>query len=66
MIITRILNTSKAEFAVYCNKSKCIQIQVLFHFALTLNTVALGWPTRSTWATCGSLPSFMRLLRNYI
>ena len=65
-IITQILNTSKAELAVNCNKSKCIQMQVHFYFALTLNTIALRWPTRVSRVTCSSLPSFMRLLRNYI
>jgi len=24
-----------------------------------------GWPTCGSWTTCGSLHSFMRLLRNY-
>jgi len=65
-IITQIWNTSKAELVVNCNKSKCIQIEVHFHFALTLNAIALRWPTLVSRATCGSLPSFMRLLRNYI
>ena len=65
-IITQTSNTSKTELAVNCNKSKCIQIQVHFHFALTLNTIALRWPTRVSRATCGSLRSFMRPLRNYI
>ena len=48
------------------DKSKCIQIQVHFHFALTLNAIALRWPTCVSRATCGSLPSSIRLLRNYI
>ena len=65
-IITQILNASKAELAIYCNKSKCIQIQVDFHFSLILNTIALRWPTRSSLATFGPLPSFMWLLRSCI
>jgi len=43
---TQIFNTSKAHLAVFCNKSKCIQIQVHFHFAQALNTIALRWPAR--------------------
>jgi len=53
----------KANRAVYCNKSKCIQIQVHFHFLPTLNTIALRWLTCGSRATCNSLPSFMWLLR---
>jgi len=64
-IITQILNTSKAKLAVNYNKSKCIQIQVHFEVALTLNTIALQYPTHISWATCSSLPSFMQLSRNY-
>ena len=64
-IITHILNISQEEFAVYGNKSKCLQIQVHFHFAPTQNAVALVRPTLR-FARRMRLFGFMLLLCNYV
>jgi len=55
-ILTQNFEHFKSRACNNCNKSKCIQIQVHFYFALTLNAIALWWPTRVSQATCSSFP----------